>query len=92
MLDIDIRARVGDFNLDASLQLESAGVTALFGPSGSGKTMLVNAVAVATLIGIAYLLGWLKSEPWRSKKPRAAEPQAADAPKSTAVPSGQPAE
>ena len=36
-----------------------------------GWVLLVNAAAIAILIGIAYLLGWLKSEPWRSTKPAA---------------------
>ncbi|MEM7444973.1 MAG: OpgC domain-containing protein [Pseudomonadota bacterium] len=36
--------------------------------------LIVNAIAIATLIGIAYLLGWLKSEPWRAKKPRTSSP------------------
>jgi hypothetical protein len=29
--------------------------------------VLVNAVAVGVLMGIAYLLGWLKSNPWRRR-------------------------
>ena len=30
--------------------------------------LLVNAAGIATLIGIAYLLKWLKSEPWRKSR------------------------
>lgn len=45
MLDIDLKARVDDFVLEARLALEEAGVTALFGASGAGKTTLANAVA-----------------------------------------------
>ena len=32
----------------------------------------VNAAGIAILIGFAYLLGWLKSEPWRARRPAAA--------------------
>jgi len=42
-LSVDIRHRLGAFELDASF--ESGGrLTALFGPSGSGKTSLVNLI------------------------------------------------
>lgn len=44
MLDLDIRRRQGDFQLDVSLTAGS-GVTALFGRSGSGKTSVINMVA-----------------------------------------------
>lgn len=44
MLEIEIRARLGDFELDATFVAPN-GVTALFGRSGSGKTSVVNAVA-----------------------------------------------
>jgi molybdate transport system ATP-binding protein len=33
------------FRLDAQLEVDSGGVTALFGPSGAGKTTLINALA-----------------------------------------------
>ncbi|WP_426415211.1 molybdenum ABC transporter ATP-binding protein [Aestuariirhabdus sp. LZHN29] len=39
------RTGLGDFTLDASLSLESNGVTALFGRSGSGKTSLLRCIA-----------------------------------------------
>jgi molybdate transport system ATP-binding protein len=43
MLAVDVRHRLGDFELDAAF--ESGGrLTALFGPSGSGKTSLVNLI------------------------------------------------
>ena len=34
--------------------------------------ILVNALAILSLVGIAYLLGWLKSNPWRGSKPKPA--------------------
>lgn len=44
MLDVSIRRRAGDFELDASFRTES-GVTALFGRSGAGKSTLVGMIA-----------------------------------------------
>ncbi|MGE5478484.1 MAG: ATP-binding cassette domain-containing protein, partial [Bacteroidales bacterium] len=44
MLDLAIRRRQGDFQLDVSLR-SGPGVTALFGRSGSGKSSVVNMVA-----------------------------------------------
>ncbi len=44
MLRVDIRQRLGGFELDAQFTSEVP-VTALFGRSGSGKTSLVNAIA-----------------------------------------------
>ncbi|MCK0095397.1 molybdenum ABC transporter ATP-binding protein [Yoonia sp. F2084L] len=44
MISVDIKKRLGDFQLDAQFEVP-AGVTAIFGRSGSGKTSLVNAVA-----------------------------------------------
>lgn len=43
-LSVNIRHRVGDFDLQVSFQTEG-GVTALFGASGSGKSTVINAVA-----------------------------------------------
>lgn len=44
MLELAIRHRQGDFELQADLTL-GEGLTALFGASGSGKTTLINIVA-----------------------------------------------
>ena len=44
MLELDLTAQVGGFNIKAAFQAGS-GVTALFGPSGAGKTSLVNMLA-----------------------------------------------
>jgi len=47
------------------------------------QAILVNAGAIAVLIGIAYLIGFLKREPWRQKRRPAADPAgdpAADSP------------
>lgn len=38
-------ATVGNFRLDAELQIEGKGVTALFGASGAGKTTVLRAIA-----------------------------------------------
>jgi molybdate transport system ATP-binding protein len=43
-LAIDVRHRLGDFQLEASFETEGH-LTALFGRSGSGKTSLVNIIA-----------------------------------------------
>lgn len=45
MLEVMVKARLGDFLLDVSFGTSDRGVLALFGPSGSGKTSLVNAIA-----------------------------------------------
>ena len=61
--------------------------------------VLVNIVAIANLVGVAYLLGWIKSEPWRVRRPagqadRAKDDRAKDDRPLTgaAVPARQPAE
>lgn len=43
-LEVDARARVGEFRLDARFALP-AGLTVLFGPSGAGKTRLLRLIA-----------------------------------------------
>jgi molybdate transport system ATP-binding protein len=43
-LQVDVRARIGDFHLDARFALP-AGLTVLFGPSGAGKTRLLRLLA-----------------------------------------------
>ncbi|MGZ3273845.1 MAG: molybdenum ABC transporter ATP-binding protein [Caulobacteraceae bacterium] len=47
MLEIEVRARLGDFRLDARFQGAADGVTVLFGPSGAGKSSVLAAVAGA---------------------------------------------
>jgi molybdate transport system ATP-binding protein len=47
MLAVEIKARLGDFRLDARFQGADAGVTVLFGPSGAGKSTVLAAVAGA---------------------------------------------
>lgn len=43
-LTVEVRARVGEFHLDARFELPP-GLTVLFGPSGAGKTRLLRLVA-----------------------------------------------
>ncbi|MFA9443796.1 ATP-binding cassette domain-containing protein [Egicoccus sp. AB-alg6-2] len=43
-LEVDVRARVGDFELHADFALPP-GLTVLFGPSGAGKTRLLRLIA-----------------------------------------------
>ncbi len=45
MLDIDLRVTRDSFQLDATLNIPTPSITALFGPSGAGKTTLAHAVA-----------------------------------------------
>jgi molybdate transport system ATP-binding protein len=44
-LELDIRARRGDFQLDVCEQIPLEGITAVFGPSGGGKTSLLRQIA-----------------------------------------------
>jgi molybdate transport system ATP-binding protein len=45
MLSVAVKKRRGTFALDASFELPTPGVVALFGRSGCGKSTLVNAIA-----------------------------------------------
>lgn len=45
MIDIDVKKSYDRFNIEASLKLESNGITALFGRSGAGKTSIANIIA-----------------------------------------------
>ena len=47
MLQVEIRARLGDFRLDARFEGSAGGVTVLYGPSGAGKSSVLAAVAGA---------------------------------------------
>jgi molybdate transport system ATP-binding protein len=47
MLEVEVKARLGRFQLDAAFQGASQGVTVLFGPSGAGKSSVLAAVAGA---------------------------------------------
>ncbi|MEC9346513.1 MAG: ATP-binding cassette domain-containing protein, partial [Pseudomonadota bacterium] len=44
-LDIDIRIRLGDFDLVVAHAFSGTGTTSLFGPSGSGKSTLLRIIA-----------------------------------------------
>ena len=44
-LEVDIRARFGDFALDARFTAPTSGIVTVFGRSGAGKTSLVNILA-----------------------------------------------
>lgn len=44
-LALDLRGRLGSFELDAKVTLPAEGVTVVFGRSGSGKTTLLRAIA-----------------------------------------------
>ncbi|MEK6630713.1 MAG: molybdenum ABC transporter ATP-binding protein, partial [Acidobacteriota bacterium] len=45
MIEVDVRAQLGAFSLDAAFHAPSRGVVALFGRSGAGKTTLINLLA-----------------------------------------------
>ena len=47
MLEVEVKASLGDFRLDARFQGGAAGVTVLYGPSGAGKSSVLAAVAGA---------------------------------------------
>ncbi|MES9854136.1 MAG: molybdenum ABC transporter ATP-binding protein [Candidatus Thiodiazotropha sp. L084R] len=44
-IEVQIKNRLGDFELDVSFTAPAQGVTALFGSSGSGKTSVLRAIA-----------------------------------------------
>lgn len=48
MLEVDVRARLGEFALDARFAAPTAGIVTVFGRSGAGKTSLVNILAGLT--------------------------------------------
>ncbi len=45
MIKIDIEKKLGEFNLNAKLNINEGDFVALYGPSGSGKTTLLRAIA-----------------------------------------------
>ncbi len=45
VIEVDVRRKLGDFQLEAAFESGPGGVTALFGRSGAGKTALVNLLA-----------------------------------------------
>ena len=48
MLEATLQQRLGDFQLDVNIALNTTGVYAVFGPSGCGKTTLLKALAGLT--------------------------------------------
>ena len=48
MLEMDVTARLGAFDISAQLTCETSGIVAFFGRSGAGKTSLVNMLAGLT--------------------------------------------
>lgn len=47
MLQVQVKSRLGAFQLDAAFEGAASGVTVLFGPSGAGKSSVLAAVAGA---------------------------------------------
>ena len=44
-LGLDVKTRLGAFDLEAAVELPLGGITAVFGPSGGGKTTLLRTIA-----------------------------------------------
>lgn len=64
MLNLDIAADHGDFQLKVDCKIELHGITAIFGPSGSGKTTLLRSIAgLQPVVGNISINGtsWLDS-------------------------------
>jgi molybdate transport system ATP-binding protein len=62
MLDVNVRLRRGAFELQATFNAPTPGVTALFGRSGCGKTTLVNLIAGLARDGQGRIA--LDGQPW----------------------------
>lgn len=45
MLEVNVRKKLGNVNIDVNFSTESKGVTALYGQSGAGKTSVINMIA-----------------------------------------------
>ncbi len=48
VIEVSLKDRLGDFDLDVSFTVPAWGITALFGRSGSGKTTVLRAIAGLT--------------------------------------------
>lgn len=66
-IELELRGRVGTFDLDARFQAPGQGVTALFGHSGSGKTTVLRCMA-----GLSRLEGRvvINGETWQDSARR----------------------
>ena len=64
MIDVALKGKVGQFDLDVAFTAPSSGITTIFGPSGSGKTSLMRAMA-----GLLHLKGHVKinNDAWQSE-------------------------
>jgi molybdate transport system ATP-binding protein len=65
-IEIRLKNRLGDFDLDLAFTAPAQGVTALFGRSGSGKTSVLR--AVAGLIRSPQGLVRINDEVWQDEK------------------------
>ena len=45
MIDVNVKKRLGSFNIDVDFSVSSKGITVLAGASGSGKTSVINMIA-----------------------------------------------
>jgi len=55
MIEARFAGRLGQFSLDAALELPGTGITGLFGPSGCGKTTLLRCLAGLTRLPGGFL-------------------------------------
>ena len=61
-VDVELRGRIGSFDIDVAITSPMFGITALYGPSGCGKTTLLRAIA-----GLSRLNGRVRvgDETWQ---------------------------
>lgn len=65
-IEVNLKQRLGDMELDTEFSVPATGVTALFGRSGSGKTTVLR--AIAGLLKVKNGLIRINGETWQENK------------------------